>query len=234
MTKYTRIHFLTGTLLLTSWMVYADETKASEVELQQLVSLDEAALTPILDYFISTEKTCAWIPEYTIVTDLINRMNLQVGCEIGVAYGLQSKYFLEHAPLLKKLYSVDPYRHFDTGYIDVMNMSQVHFDILHYRVTKRLSPFGERSVLLRETSEQAAKRFEDESLDFVYIDANHSYEAVQQDIAAWAPKVRYGGLIAGDDFNDCFPGVMRAAREFAARNGFKLCRQGIKWWVVKS
>jgi predicted O-methyltransferase YrrM len=47
-----------------------------------------------------------------------------------------------------------------------------------------------------------AKEFEDESLDFVFIDGNHAYEWVVQDIALWSKKVRKGGIIYGHDFDD--------------------------------
>lgn len=49
-------------------------------------------------------------------------------------------------------------------------------------------------------SVKAAKRFEDESLDFVFIDADHSDRAVREDIAAWLPKVKIGGLLCGHDY----------------------------------
>jgi cephalosporin hydroxylase len=68
---------------------------------------------------------------------------------------------------------------------------------------------------IRATSLEAAALYEDGSLDFVFIDADHSYESVKADIAAWAPKVRPGGYLAGHDFNAATPngGVERAVYE---------------------
>jgi hypothetical protein len=63
-----------------------------------------------------------------------------------------------------------------------------------------LSKYGGRVELLRETSAQAVQRFHNNSLDFVYLDGDHSYEAVRDDLAAWWPKVRPGGFLAGHDF----------------------------------
>lgn len=59
--------------------------------------------------------------------------------------------------------------------------------------------------MIKGKSVDVAKTFEDGSLDFVYIDADHSYEAVKEDYNAWLPKVRKGGVIAGHDYgeNDC-------------------------------
>lgn len=61
------------------------------------------------------------------------------------------------------------------------------------------------------TSKQALKGIADGSLDFVFIDADHTYEGCKKDILAWAPKVRSGGLIAGHDFN--WPPVAKIVKE---------------------
>ncbi len=60
-------------------------------------------------------------------------------------------------------------------------------------------------------SVEAAKLFEGESLDFVFIDADHEYEAIKADIAAWLPKVKIGGVIAGHDIG--WGGVKQAVYE---------------------
>ena len=63
-------------------------------------------------------------------------------------------------------------------------------------------------------SAAAAAKFQDASCSFVFIDADHSYEGVKRDIAAWLPKVRHGGVIAGHDYHEGdWPGVWRAVRE---------------------
>ena len=62
---------------------------------------------------------------------------------------------------------------------------------------------------------EASKLFEDKSLDFVLIDADHSYEAVKEDLRAWVPKIKPGGVIAGDDYTShTHPGVRRAVDEY--------------------
>ena len=59
------------------------------------------------------------------------------------------------------------------------------------------------------------KSFINSSLDFVYIDGNHQYSSVIEDLNIWYPKVKYRGIIAGDDYKYKFPGVIRAVNEFA-------------------
>ncbi len=67
---------------------------------------------------------------------------------------------------------------------------------------------------LRETSLRAAGHFEEASLNFVFIDADHSYESVNADIEAWLPKVKPGGILAGHDYGvPLWPGVKQAVDE---------------------
>jgi predicted O-methyltransferase YrrM len=68
----------------------------------------------------------------------------------------------------------------------------------------------DRAALLVMWTNEAAAVVEDGSLDFVFIDADHSYSAVMQDIAHWRPKVRKGGWIGGHDYNAKWPGVVSA------------------------
>jgi len=80
-----------------------------------------------------------------------------------------------------------------------------------------MRPVGEYYFPLKMTSLEAVEKFKDESLDFVFIDASHEYEDVRDDIIAWYPKVKPGGIIAGHDYYhdeyDWFPGVKRAVNE---------------------
>jgi predicted O-methyltransferase YrrM len=86
-------------------------------------------------------------------------------------------------------------------------------------VLDRLKPVS--SVIGRASagySWEVAKLYDDASLDFCFIDANHSYECVARDIDAWKPKVKRGGILAGHDYID-WPGfgVMRAVSERFSR-----------------
>lgn len=66
---------------------------------------------------------------------------------------------------------------------------------------------------LKMTSLEAVKLFEDNSLDFVFIDACHEYDNVKADIMAWLPKVKPGGILAGHDYVETWSGVIRAVNE---------------------
>lgn len=95
---------------------------------------------------------------------------------------------------------------------------------------KNLKPVWNKINPVQSTSIKAAERFEDNSLDFVYIDAAHDYENVKNDIKAWLPKIKDTGLIAGDDYG--WKGVSRAVEEIfkdnflvEANNSWIHCRE---------
>ena len=68
----------------------------------------------------------------------------------------------------------------------------------------------------------AVKRIPDGSLDFVYIDSNHSYDYVMEDLINWSRKVRKGGIVSGDDYyNFGGAGVVGAVDDYTKAHGIK-------------
>jgi predicted O-methyltransferase YrrM len=61
---------------------------------------------------------------------------------------------------------------------------------------------GYDCTLIKGWSHEVVEQFEDESLDFVFIDGNHAFEFVVRDIAGWSKKVREGGIVCGHDYMD--------------------------------
>jgi hypothetical protein len=82
--------------------------------------------------------------------------------------------------------------------------------------------------MVRLPSVQAATQVPDGSLDAVLIDALHFQNTVMEDIEAWRPKLRSGGLMIGDDYSEFYPGV-----EFGVREIFGPDHQvfGQTWWT---
>lgn len=119
------------------------------------------------------------------------------GAEIGVWAGGFSEVLCQGIPDLH-LACVDPWRQYKAYGADRKKNDQVRLEDAYQRACLRLKPY--RCQILRMTSLEAAAQIPDGSLDFVYIDANHAREFVEQDLRAWAPKVRPGGIVSGHDY----------------------------------
>jgi hypothetical protein len=133
--------------------------------------------------------------------DVLNQQGLVgAGVEVGVFRGEFSEQVLIkwHG---KKLYLVDPWA-FQSDYLDSWGGSDDAMERLLHCTLNRLHRFRARIDVIRKRSDQAALRFADAVLDFVYIDANHSFSAVANDLQLWYPKIRTGGLLAGHDYFD--------------------------------
>jgi predicted O-methyltransferase YrrM len=89
--------------------------------------------------------------------------------------------------------------------------------------------------IIPEPSLSAAEMFPEDSLDFVFIDAAHDYDSVKQDINAWWPRIKSGGIMAGDDYQPSWPGVIQAVNEFstAINTPFLLIHNTCHWFIIK-
>ncbi len=141
-------------------------------------------------------------------------MESPVGAEIGVFAGELSCRLLQKPDLT--LYMVDSWKQGDGGDDFHANLTQNQQDY-YLGATRAATAFaGERARIIVKDSVEAAHSIPDESLDFVFIDANHTYEACKADVLAWLPKVKPTGFIAGHDYeNPGYPtwGVKRAVEE---------------------
>ena len=128
----------------------------------------------------------------------LNKLDLKgIGVEIGVKEGHFSKILLDNWDC-EKLYLVDPWENQKKENYDENNNHNHNQDLEN--TIKKLENYKERYEIIREYSDIAYKNFNDESLDFIYIDGNHSYEAVKKDLELWYPKLKKGGVFAGDDY----------------------------------
>ncbi|OGM19971.1 hypothetical protein A2714_02820 [Candidatus Woesebacteria bacterium RIFCSPHIGHO2_01_FULL_38_9] len=132
------------------------------------------------------------------LAELFAELKFKKGVEIGVEKGIYSEILLKVNPKLQ-LFSIDPWKasSYEPG-IQAVDYRQKHYDDYYRETKKRLS--GYKSKIIRKKSLTAVKDFKDNSLDFVYIDGNHDFINVTNDIYYWSQKIRIGGIISGDDF----------------------------------
>lgn len=170
--------------------------------------------------------------------DLINKFELITG--MGAEVGVYSGEFAKEILLRYKgnLLCVDRWSG-DTVGLGPQDWSSV-FDAF----ISNCDGFRHRTITMIGLSVDMAREVEDNSLDFVYIDADHQYEAVKSDIEAWFPKVRVGGIISGHDYlrdgyePDPQQGVNRAVDEFFLAKNIEVNLTNEdkwrSWWVVKN
>lgn len=159
---------------------------------------------------------------------LFKELGFKVGAEIGVYRGWYSKKLLEGIPDLK-LYCIDTWSIY-RGYKDYEKGD----DLIDAYEEAKENVKGHNGVLIKGKSNEIVKEFEDESLDFVYIDANHSYEYVVEDIALWSKKVRKGGIVSGHDYDQ--PSIKKKSLDhpnvIEAVNGWVKSYEINPWFVI--
>lgn len=147
-----------------------------------------------------------------------------VGAEIGVERAVFSRHIAQTA---SKLYCVDPWR-FVSGYRD--HVSQSNLDSFYEEAKGRMQSFN--CEFIRKSSMDAVGDFEDESLDFVYIDADHRYENVKDDIREWSKNVKKGGIVSGHDYIEG-NGVMQAVNELGENVTIWKGNKSPSWSYIK-
>jgi hypothetical protein len=131
-----------------------------------------------------------------------------------------------------KMFLIDPYQKYQeyTKEKNVLTLLPSSFKPA-LTVLKR---YTDRVVPLQMTSEDAVD-FIPKDLDMVYIDGNHAYEYVKNDIELYYQKVKAGGIIGGHDIDGNSNGedVKRAVFEFADKNNLSVHVRKPDWWIIK-
>ena len=159
-----------------------------------------------------------------LCTDLLTDRAGLYGLEVGSFAGESAKVFLNtHA--FVAFYCVDAWsKDFATpAIVNDLAPAEVLFD-----KTVGMNPVVHK---LKGTSQDMAKKFPEDSLDFLYIDARHDYDYVLADLKSWVPKVHQGGIIAGHDWVHNWPGVPKACKEFFHRDPVKIYRD-TSWFYI--
>lgn len=136
-----------------------------------------------------------------------------VGCELGVCSAINLRYFLDSLDNLHKIYAIDPWQPYDDWNRPIY---QEEVDRWKAEAMAYIDPYKDKVTILEMDSLSAAAHIPDGSLDFIFIDGDHSYDAVLRDVNLYWSKVRPGGIFAGHDWN--LPDVNRAVQEYRNTN----------------
>ena len=163
-----------------------------------------------------------------------------LGVEVGVYKGTMSKGLLETLPQLN-LDLVDRYivtppgdSYFD-GSIKLARMSQQEFDSAFQDAKDNVVRFANRCTFYIMESREASKHIPNGSRDFIFIDADHSFIGVTNDLTYWVPKVKPGGWICGHDYAHPDQGeVKRAVEEFFTKEQLGRLQLDVqKTWFIQ-
>ena len=138
------------------------------------------------------------------IGSFLNELGLTgTGVEVGVYKGIYSEIILKQWQGEKLLL------------VDNWNIPGKPNRAIEKACRKKLTTkFPGRIVFIKALSTVAASTIEDQSLDFAYIDADHTYASAKSDIEAWYPKVKKGGIFCGHDYAERTSGVVQAVDEF--------------------
>ena len=146
---------------------------------------------------------------------------LEIGSYAGEAAVIFASYF-------KELTCIDPW---SNGYDDEdMASYQVPMEFV-FNVWKKSTDSYKNIKYIRSTSKEAASKIKEDSLDFIYIDGDHRYEPVKEDLTLYFKKVKKGGIIAGHDIS--FGPVQNALKDIFGENLEIIAFEGDSWCFKK-
>jgi predicted O-methyltransferase YrrM len=155
-----------------------------------------------------------------------------IGVEIGVCLGATTEAFLKLIPNIKKLYGVDNYPTFiDWNGGDFNKERQ---QLMKEHAVKRLEPFSDKLELCYESSVNFVNRFtEEECLDFVFIDGDHSEESSFRDFTNFYPLIKSGGVFAGHDIG--LAAVSNSLKRFFSKEQLMkiILVSNNSWYMIK-
>lgn len=150
---------------------------------------------------------------WDIIIDLLKKNPPKRCAEIGVWKGNFTVKVLRQFPQTRLYFAIDLWEHYDdfTAILDpAKEMANCDFNKVYNDFKSRVKHYDNVRIL-RKTSKEASKLVK--NLDFVFIDANHAYKYIKEDIKLWLPRMNKGGLISGHDYGNKRFGVTQAVNE---------------------
>ena len=136
---------------------------------------------------------------FELWAQMIQNLKAETVAEIGVWKGAFAKRVLDRCKTIRRYYMIDPWANLP-DWNKPHNVSQTAFDDVYAEAMQKTEFASEKRIVLRGLSREMVDRIPDESLDFVYIDGDHTLRGITIDLIKVLPKIRQGGLIGGDDF----------------------------------
>lgn len=142
--------------------------------------------------------------------DLINMREFERVAEIGVWKGDFAAGILRRCPRVREYIMIDPWAN-QPNWNKPFNVPDAQFAGVFAEAMRKTDFAKDRRRVIRKTTLDAAREIEDGSLDFAYIDGDHTLRGISTDLISILPKVREFGMIGGDDFT---PNPLQHGRKF--------------------
>ena len=155
---------------------------------------------------------------------VMGELDFKTGAEIGVAEGLHSEHLCKSMPRVTLL-CVDPWIIYPESF-RARQINQELCDSRYEQAVERLAPYD--CTLVKSMAMDYVHEVPDESLDFVYIDGNHEFDWVMEDLINWSKKVRVGGIVGGHDFY-----VFNHAGVIEAVYAYTRAHNIVEWYVTR-
>lgn len=140
------------------------------------------------------------------IAEIVNGHGLRSGAELGVKDGRTLQTILGKTRC--SMIAVDCWKPLSN---ELESYDGWDFEAFEESVRQIAAQYPGRVAVMKMSTHEAARHVENQTLDFVFIDADHSYEGVKQDIEDWTPKIVPGGFVIGHDWD--WPSVRQAAEE---------------------
>lgn len=171
--------------------------------------------------FRSTRDNLPWCSPHGTrenLAELFAELDFNLGVEIGSRKGHYSMCLCKKNPKLH-LYCIDPWMAYS-------HLKQEDQDAIYNECVTNMKPYN--ATIVRKTSMDALKDFENRSLDFAFIDGNHEFDYAAPDIIFWSQKVKKGGILAVHDYyNFLGAGVVKAV------DAYTHCHRIYEWYVTR-
>jgi len=173
------------------------------------------------------EKIIGWFTFKRLYSDMVKKFPsgstfIEVGCYEGKSFA----YLMVEMVNAEKTFNITA--------VDSFTFTGENGKPILQNFIEHMKPFNGMYNIIKANSWDAAKMFEDESVDYIHIDCDHVYESVKKDINAWWPKLKVGCIMSGHDYL-CVehPGVEQAVHEFFGKEN--ICTDYVDelCWLIK-
>jgi len=172
-----------------------------------------------------------WASAIGLIPEIAKLGDNVIGCELGVSYGFNLVHFLENLPNISKVYAIDPYMPYDDGPGGYVTREVI--DSVKRLVQINVEEYKDKVKFIFLPADDAHQDIQNESLNYIFIDGDHSFKAVRKDMNHYFCKVKVGGIFAGHDYH--LPEVHQAVAQFRKDNKIdaelKTCANSVWYWI---